>query len=595
LLRLDETGPTVFHRYENGIDVFNMDFTPDSSKLIYTLNDSRIAVVELASGQVGYLPPTRGELYAIKLAPDGRRFAIGVGLAGRYAVEVRDLATGQVETTLLHPRKVDRFAWRPDGQTIATACDLDRLIRLWNVPTGKLIGTLEGHKGPNIICSFDSTGRWLLSNDLTHYLRLWETSSSRQLLSFPATVGDFRRVSPANRMAAFKYDDSRKLQLVRLWGDTVYRTIIPGAKKCEAKSPIPVHSGGRLFAVLTVDGIALVDLATGMQVAHLPGRAQPLFWEPDGALLTAGYEGLLRWPMTTNALAGLNASQAGIRGGDEGQIGPPERLLPGGTWGITWGVSADGQTIAIPYRQPNLCTLVVHRGPPVKSVCLQPIEGARFCSVSPDGRWVATGTIHPERLGAKVWDAATGTLSKALPVRGGCDVIFSPDGRWLLTTAGGCRLWKVGSWLEGPGIVGRDACFSPDGRYLAVDAWPGIRLVDTDTGTEVVRLEAPEPMRFFPRAFTPDGGQVITVGEDDAVHVWDLRALRRELAGLGLDWDAPPILASEPASAPPLRVRVEEGTELRRPPAPAEEPSPGAGTLREQPAPGRLTKASTIP
>ena len=39
-----------------------------------------------------------------------------------------------------------------------------------------------------------------------------------------------------------------------------------------------------------------------------------------------------------------------------------------------------------------------------------------------------------------------------------------------------------------------------------------------------------------------------------AVHVWDLRAIRQHLAGMGLDWDAPAYSDDDPAdpAAPPL-------------------------------------------
>ena len=44
-----------------------------------------------------------------------------------------------------------------------------------------------------------------------------------------------------------------------------------------------------------------------------------------------------------------------------------------------------------------------------------------------------------------------------------------------------------------------------------------------------------------------------------AVHVWDLRAIRKHLAGMGLDWDAPAYSEDDPADPgrrplPPLQV-----------------------------------------
>jgi hypothetical protein len=138
-------------------------------------------------------------------------------------------------------------------------------------------------------------------------------------------------------------------------------------------------------------------------------------------------------------------------------------------------------------------------------------------------------------------------------VPGLCLVTFSPDGRWLLTTSGGCRLWQVGSWQEGPKVGGASGCFSPDGRFLAVDDSAGaIRLLRPDSGAQLARLEAPEQTRLQPACFTPDGTMLIAIGIDtQALHIWDLGALHRGLVELGLAGDALLRPAGvEPADAP---------------------------------------------
>ena len=59
-----------------------------------------------------------------------------------------------------------------------------------------------------------------------------------------------------------------------------------------------------------------------------------------------------------------------------------------------------------------------------------------------------------------------------------------------------------------------------------------------------------EPER---RTFSPDGSQLVVVTNDGpAVHVWDLRAIRKHLARMGLDWDAPPYPEVDPAPPAPL-------------------------------------------
>jgi WD40 repeat protein len=185
-------------------------------------------------------------------------------------------------------------------------------------------------------------------------------------------------------------------------------------------------------------------------------------------------------------------------------------------------------------------------------------------SVSHDGRWVATGSWWG--TGAKVWDAATGRLIKDLvPTQSMVGVRFSPDGKWLATTAGGvCRLWAVDSWQErpSPGPTSGAVAFSPDGKLLAVETGQNtVRLLNPDTGREYAQLEDPNQDRaHWHIAFSPDGAQLVVNGEGQSLHVWDLRAIRAELAQRGLDWD---LKAFDPAKDLPaagsLRVSVDLG------------------------------------
>ncbi len=138
---------------------------------------------------------------------------------------------------------------------------------------------------------------------------------------------------------------------------------------------------------------------------------------------------------------------------------------------------------------------------------------------------------------------------------------FSPDGKWLATTGGGCRLWAVDSWQEGPHIGDKGVfAFSPDSKLLAVDTGHAVvRLVDPDTGREYARLEDPNQDRPSSIAFSPDGTQLVTMSNDShSLHVWDLRAIREQLAKMRLDWDLPPFRPPTP-DFKPLRVEVDLG------------------------------------
>jgi serine/threonine protein kinase/WD40 repeat protein len=541
--RVDGPEPEVCYRDEEVSADFELsvDFTLDSTSVAYIKTDTRIAVVDLSTGHVRYLPPADAKQRALRFAPDGLRVAVGVKRGNKYAVEVRELASGKTEVSLPHPASVSDTCWHPDGGTLATCCD-DHLIRIWDVTTGNVIRKLEGHRLPGIHCAFNSTGEWLISNDWHGQVRFWETSSGRQLLSIPAGGYHWLRMSPDGRFAGYKVGDVEKLQLLRFHVIRGYRTILPLADAEAGKYPIIVHSEGRLLAVATGNHCVLVDLASGREVASLPGDSQPLLWEPHGGLLTAGKSGLWRWPVHEEGAANY-------------WLGPPERLMANGPRDA-WAASADGQVIAIPQYRAG--AVVLHRGPPRRTIHVKPHGDVRACTASPDGRWVATVSASNDDIGVKVWDAATGRLVKEIAPLGGT-AAYSADGRWLLTTGGGCRLWDVGSWTERHKVGGATGCVSADGRLVAVEDSAGaIRLVSTDTGALVVRFESPEQTRLIPRAFTPDGTQLIAYGiETQALHVWDLRAIRAELAKRELDWDLPSYRElGDAKDAPPLRVAV---------------------------------------
>ena len=117
----------------------------------------------------------------------------------------------------------------------------------------------------------------------------------------------------------------------------------------------------------------------------------------------------------------------------------------------------------------------------------------------------------------------------------------------------------MGGWEEGPPLHGDDlnpfGAFSPDGHVLALGDAPGVvRLVDPETGTEWARLTAPEDGRLAPVGFTADGARLIVLSDAGGLFLFDLRAIRAELAELGLDWDAPPYPPDAAAKPSPLPV-----------------------------------------
>ncbi len=502
-------------------------FSPDSRRIIVG-GPSEVLDYDLRSVRIAQRWPGRADVLAFR--PDGAQFASSNNESRPPVCRILDGKTGRLIRTIRLRTEALHFAWSPDGTTLAVS-GYDSKIDLWDASTSTRRATLEGHYNVGIHIAYHPAGTILASTDWSEQLRLWDSAVGRHLLNLtgdgePVIIADGRIVvSRPGQLTPFELNPALE-----------YRTLAHSAAEPIYYSRPSVRHDGRLLAVGTNLGAVIWDLALGTELAFLPiGNAAHLMFDNSGDLITSGSMGVLRWPIHIDAGQGRFV------------IGPARSLpLPAANCGI--GVDSTGQIVAKANHSYAYVTT------PEKTRPVGPLDDCRAVAVSPDGKWLATGN-HVRHHDAQVWRIADLAPVAELAGTSGTGVEFSADGKWLMTTSVPCRLWEVGTWREPTRIGDIGGCFSPDGRLIVVhDASKVIRLVETETGRTLARLESPELSVGWP-VFSPDGSRlVVTTMAGPAVHVWDLRTIRRQLGAMGLDWDAPPYSDEDPAdpSVPPL-------------------------------------------
>ena len=462
-------------------------------------------------------PSRRSNINGIAISPDGRTLASG---SGDQTVRLWEVSSGALKQTLQgHSSWVRSVAFSPDGRTLASGSD-DQTVRLWDASSGALKQTLQGHSARVWSVAFSPDGRTLASGSSDQTVRLWEVSSGALKQTLQGHSSWVRSVafSPDGRTLASGSGD----QTVRLW------EVSSGALKQTLQGHLALSVAfspdGRTLASGSSDQtVRLWDASSGALKQTLQGHSdwvRSVAFSPDGRTLASGSsdQTVRLWEVSSGALKQTLQGHSGLV--LSVAFSPDGRTLASGS---------DDQTVRLWDASSGALkqTLQGHSGL-VLSVAF-----------SPDGRTLASGSSDQT---VRLWDASSGALKQTLQGHSArvWSVAFSSDGRTLASGSDDqtVRLWDASSGalkqtLQGHSDWVRSVAFSPDGRTLASGSGDQtVRLWDASSGALKQTLQGHSDwVRSV--AFSPDGRTLASGSSDQTVRLWEVSsgALKQTLQG----------------------------------------------------------------
>jgi WD40 repeat protein/tRNA A-37 threonylcarbamoyl transferase component Bud32 len=461
------------------VPVITVAFSPDGTLLASGDGDSTVKLWNGLTGEeIVTLRGSRGSIESLAFSPDGTRLAS----CNYSSIKLWD-TTNWEEKATLNGGSVVSFS--PDGGQLASG-DSDGMIQLWDVSSGRIINSLQGHLARVSKLVFSPDGARLVSWSDDKTVKLWDASPDPELLTDQQSkyYSSMAYSLDGTQMALGGHDG-----IVSVWDvSTRQQTARLRGPDCSVKGITFSPDGKRLAWGTPLNTIELWDVSTGQKTATLQGHSNwvsRVAFSPDGTQLASGSidETIKLWDLST---------------------GQEKATLQGHR---SWVLSLD---------------------------------------FSADGKLLASGSLTD----IKLWDVATGKETATLiPGYGnGHQVLsldFSSDGRWLASghDYGGIKLWNMSTSQQEANLQGHSSsvtsvAFNPDGTRLASKSTDGtVKLFDFSIKEEVMSFVY-TPSELDCKLWFSSDGMRLGGSHRDNIKIWDARPwtpeTRLEQQALGL-------------------------------------------------------------
>jgi WD40 repeat protein len=454
---------------------------------------------------------------AAKFTPDGRRLLASSGdarlfsdqgagsadseVGNRFGLYLSEIATGEmIRAFELGGEDVYTLSPSPDGTQVLTGSYYNNTVSLWDIESGELLHTMEGHLHGVQVVAFAPDGQRALSGSYDDSLILWDLSSGKPqvyLNIHQADVLDLA-VAPDGRTVLSSAGD----------GGLVLSDLTDGAEVARFEG----------------HGDMVYD------VALVPHRNQMLSGSGAAGLGAPLRDGSIRlWDLDTGAQ--IHVADLGLQKGVIFQI----------------AVSPDGSTALVATSEPAVRVWDLGRWEETGRLEGHAawVTGVEF---APDGIRALSSSLDGTLI---LWDVPRRQVIRRMagPKEGFWSVAISPDGRTALSDSrdSSLTLWdletgqRIRDFIreDQPGATGGSGAFLPGGQTaLSVDDDGTLLEWDLETGSELRKL-GQHPSARTRVVVSPDGQLALSSGMNGSLMLWDLETgeLIRRSEGHGVIFD----------------------------------------------------------
>jgi WD40 repeat protein/uncharacterized caspase-like protein len=481
--------------------------------------------------QAGELPPAMVETMPSLIVQVGQLNCTCVAMTsdGRLAltgsidktVKLWDLKSGRLIRTLNgHSQAVNSVAITPDGQRGLTGSD-DKTAMYWDLENGTMICTLRGHEEGIRSVAITPDGRRAMTGSNDNTAKLWDLKSGRQLYTFRGHSKEVNAVAvtPDGRRALTgSYDRTTKV-----W-DLESGRLLCTLQGSPDRFP-EGHGDGVLAVAVTADcrraltgsydwAARLWDIESGRLVHTLRGHRD---WVNSVAVTRDG----------RRALTGSNDKTAKLWDLDSGRL---LHTLKG----------HDGLVLAVAMTGDGRLALTGSNDGTAKLWNLESVQPivtlrgydtwVKSIDIAPDGRRILIGSYDKT---AKLWDLESGRQIQMLVGHSQAvtSVAILPGGHRAITGSldGTAKLWDMESGqvirsFEGHSQKIDSVAVTPDGhRALTGSMDLTAKLWDLDSG-QLIQTYPHMDGWVTSVAFTPNGRSALTGCSDRVARLWDLES-----------------------------------------------------------------------